>query len=462
MTFSERFEKIFRSALPSPFALTVLLTIGVLIAAILFFKPINEGFGAHTIEVIGMWYKGIWDGPMLVFALQMMLILVLGHALALSEPVENIIAFATRYCTTTAKAAAITTALCVMAGFVNWGLALIFGAVFARKVAEYAMRKGHRINYPLIAASGYTGMMVWHGGLSGSSLIKVAEPGHLAALMAGSEVDLATLPDFIGFGETVFSPMNIAVCIALIIILPFSAYSIGKNSVATHYLLRHYRKYLIETSEPETTAERLDRRPPLAIILGILSLFAAGSHAAYSISEGDVNFVDPNLINLILLGVGLIAHGTLSKFNSAVEHAAAGAASIIIQFPLYFGIMGVMKSTGMASAVSEFFVGISTPVTYPILTYISAGLVNIVIPSGGGQWMIQGPVVIESAVRMDLPLGKNILALAYGDQITNMLQPFWALPLLAITELKARDILPYTLFFMAIGGAIYLTALWVF
>jgi short-chain fatty acids transporter len=462
MTFSERFEKIFRSVLPSPFALTVVLTIGVLISAILFFRPVHEGLGVHTIDVISMWYKGIWDGPMLVFALQMMLILVLGHALALSEPVENIIAFATRYCTTTAKAAAITTAMCVVAGFVNWGLALIFGAVFARKVAEYAMRKGFRINYPLIAASGYTGMMVWHGGLSGSSLIKAAEPGHLVSLMAGSGVDPASLPEVVSFSETVFSSMNIAVGLALLFILPFSAYSIGKNSIATQYILRHYRKDHQETTEHQTAAEKLDHRPPLALFLGILALFAAGSHAAISMNEGEINFVDPNFINIILLGIGLIAHGTLSKFNSAIEHAASGAAAILIQFPLYFGIMGVMKSTGMVSAVSDFFVDISTPGTYPIFTFISASLVNIVIPSGGGQWMIQGPVIIESAVNMNLPLGKNILAMAYGDQITNMLQPFWALPLLAITGLKARDILPYTLYFMVIGGAIYLAALWLF
>ena len=84
------------------------------------------------------------------------------------------------------------------------------------------------------------------------------------------------------------------------------------------------------------------------------------------------------------------------------------------------------------------------------------------MPSGGGQWAIQGPIIIEAANNLGVSISKSVMALAYGDQLTNMLQPFWALPLLAITELKAKEILPYTLILMISGGVIFITGLLIF
>jgi short-chain fatty acids transporter len=135
---------------------------------------------------------------------------------------------------------------------------------------------------------------------------------------------------------------------------------------------------------------------------------------------------------------------------------------ILIQFPLYFGIMGIMNSSGLVDIFSNFFVSISSENTYPIFTMISGGLVNIFVPSGGGQWAVQGPILLQSAIDLNLSLPKNIMALAYGDQLTNMLQPFWALPLLGITQLEAKDILPYTVLIMLIGLSIFSSCLILF
>ncbi len=160
-----------------------------------------------------------------------------------------------------------------------------------------------------------------------------------------------------------------------------------------------------------------------------------------------------------MLGLALVLHGNFRSFLNAVEEAIRGASGILIQFPLYFGIMGIMRDSGMVIQISDFFVSIATPTTLPLFTFFSGGLVNIFVPSGGGQWAIQGPVVIESALKLGVPLPKAIMALAYGDQITNMLQPFWALPLLGITKLKAKEILPYTIMLMVIGTVVYLLGL---
>jgi len=393
----------------------------------------------------------------------MILILVLGHALALSKPASNAIKVLTRYCTTTQKAALIVSAVCVFLGLINWGLALIFGAILARKVAEHSVEKGYPINYPLIAACGYTGLMVWHGGISGSSLLKVAEPGHLRKLTSNNAFFGAVdLPDFIGFSQTVFSEMNVAISLALLVIIPFGAYALGKNSPSTHNILRKFK--LDDDSEGNGTgwAERFDHKLGPALIIGFLVLLTITVVATLSINSGNNDFINPNFINSALLGLGLIAHGSLSRYAWAVKQAIPGASGILIQFPLYFGILGIMQSTGMVSSISNLVASISGPNTFFVNTFFSAGFVNILVPSGGGQWMVQGPILLETASKLNLPLSKSIMALAYGDQITNMLQPFWALPLLSITGLKAREILPYTLFFMLIGIVIYIAGLLIF
>ena len=161
-----------------------------------------------------------------------------------------------------------------------------------------------------------------------------------------------------------------------------------------------------------------------------------------------------------MLGLAILLHGNIRSFLQATQEAIGDTAGILIQFPLYFGIMGIMTESGLIHRISDFFVAVSTERTFPVFTFFSAGLVNIFVPSGGGQWAVQGPIILEAAQRLGVSLPKAVLALSYGDQLTNMLQPFWALPLLGITRLKAREILPYTLLFMFVGGVIYLGGLW--
>ena len=124
--------------------------------------------------------------------------------------------------------------------------------------------------------------------------------------------------------------------------------------------------------------------------------------------------------------------------------------------------MGIMSNSGMINDIATFFISISNEITYPLFTLLSAGIVNIFVPSGGGQWAVQGPIVLQAAIDLNVSISKTIMALAYGDQLTNMLQPFWALPLLGITQLKAKEIIPYTILIMCIGIMIFSTCLMIF
>lgn len=383
--------------------------------------------------------------------------LVLGHVLALSKPVNQFISKVVKHLNNSAKAAAWVTFLTMMVGLFNWGLGLIFGAIMARKVAEEALRHNWKINYPLIAAAGYSALMVWHGGFSGSSLTKVAESGHLATLIPADQ-SLWSLPDSIPYTLTVFSTLNITTSLMLLTIVPAAMYWMGKNAPSTPIELRSNFKE--DQVEIIGGAERLDHSQVLGLSIGGIIL----GYSLYKMFwiTGFGSFFTPNNINLFLLGLGITFHLNLNHFLKAVDSAISGAAGILIQFPLYFGIMGIMKDSQLITQFSEFIAATASPSSFTYFTFFSAGIVNILVPSGGGQWAIQGPLLIQSAQEIGAPLAKNILAFAYGDQLTNMLQPFWALPLLGITGLKAKQILPYSLFLFAIGLPIFLFVLWLF
>ena len=173
----------------------------------------------------------------------------------------------------------------------------------------------------------------------------------------------------------------------------------------------------------------------------------------------DKSFLVPNNINLMLLGSALLLHGSFKRFLSAIDSAIGGASGILIQFPLYFGIVGIMTSSGLVELMAESIVAHASADTYPLFTFLSAGLVIVFVPSGGGQWSIQGPIIIQATEQLGLSLSDNIMAMAYGDQLTNMLQPFWALPLLGITGLKAKDILPWSVLIMLVGFVVFGIAL---
>jgi short-chain fatty acids transporter len=462
MSFSSTIEKTFRTLLPAPFTIAIILTI--ITMALAFTLTASEAVGTdRVIEVFGFWEQGLWNAPLLVFAMQMMLMLVLGHALALTKPVDSVIGFATRFCNNTANAAVIVTLLTVLVALFNWGLGLIFGAILARKVGEHAVKNDLNLNYPLIGAAGYSGLMVWHGGISGSAPIKVAEAGHIQSLMSGiiEQDQLSLLPSSISFSDTVFSAMNMVAILLIIVILPAFMFWMGKRSSNGAFLPLAKPELELESVDV-AGAEKLDHSKFFGLSIGLIISIYCVYRAFDVFPEKGFGFINPNFINLLLLGLCLMLHRSFFKFLKAIDQAIGGASGILIQFPLYFGIMGIMNHSGLVQLFSDFFVSISNETTFPIFTFFSAGIVNVFVPSGGGQWGVQGPIILQAASELGVSIPKSIMALAYGDQLTNMLQPFWALPLLGITGLKAKEILPYTVALMGVGIVLFITVLLIF
>ena len=448
MSFTQKYAEWFRRILPSPFSIAILLTLFTLILT-LFISDKSPAI------LLFDWQEGLWSSSLLAFAFQMMLMLVLGHTLALSSFFDKLISWLVKPITTTAKAAAIVTFATIIIAFINWGLGLIFGAILARKLGESFTRKQLPLNYPLIGAAGYVGLMVWHGGLSGSALTKVAESGHLQVISKN-----ASLPEAIYYGDTVFSSMNISAFLLLLVLIPLTFYYLGTR---VRSQIPEIKTAFINTLENKKLegAERIDQSQIFSKTIGIL-LVVFAAFLALSYEGPSLGFITPNYINFSLLALCLLLHTSFTSFLSAVEDAITGSSGILIQFPLYFGILALMQSGGLIELVSNWFIEVSNTATLPLFTFFSAGLVNIFVPSGGGQWAIQGPIILEAATKLGVPLPKMILALAYGDQLTNMLQPFWALPLLSITGLKAKDILPYTLVLFLLGFLIFVGVLLLF
>lgn len=445
-SFSENYIRVARNILPMPFTIAIALTVVTFIIGCFLYDPIESEHG-NVIDLLLFWEKGLWNTSLLAFATQGMLMLVLGYALALTKPVNRLVSFLTKYTTNTASSVFIVTIFSILFGWLNWGLGLIIGAVLARKVGEHCQKKKIAINYPIIGAAGYVGMMIWHGGLSGTAPLKVSESGHFFEEEIG----------VIASSETLFSPMNIFCTAMVFVCLPLAFYLLAKKVKSKPYSIKETYVATLDEDEDIVGAEKLDHSYIVASLFGVIILGIA-CYKLFVLGQ-DIGL---NTINFILLGLAILLHKNFAQFIKAVDISIGSAAGILIQFPLYFGIMGIMKDAGLAKIFSDFFVSISTQFTYPIYTFLSAGIVNVFVPSGGGQWAVQGKIIIEAAKSLDVSVSKSIMAMAYGDQLTNMLQPFWALPLLGITGLKAKDILPYTLYIMLVGSIIFLLTLMLF
>ena len=417
------------------------------------------------LDVIGFWGGRLKQGELLPaerglfklmsFAMQVSLTLVTGHALANAAGVRKVIDAVVGRVRSETAAIAVTAIVALVAGFVNWGLGLIVGALMAREMGAAAERRGLAVHYPLLGAAGYAGLMVWHGGLSATAPLKVTQESQILDLMPGGGLNPVPL------SETLLSPLNMTVTVLCMVGVPILLVLMRprpENVVTAGHFLGTDDGHEVPTPRAATPAARLERSRLLAGVLAALAVIYLFRY----LGRIGVDRLDLNAVNLTFLTLGLVAHGSLKRYGDAVADGARSTSGVILQFPFYAGIMGLMDLSGLMALLAEAVASVATPTTFGIFTFFSAGLVNLFVPSGGGQWAVQGPVVVAAAQELGVPMGKAIMAFCYGDQWTNMLQPFWALPLLGITRLKAGDLIGYTAALMILSSLLFLIPLLVF
>ncbi len=430
---------IMQKYLPDPYIFCAMLTFIVFIGSMVLTKQ-------SPLQIIGHWSGGFWS--LLAFSMQMALVLVTGHTMASSVIFTKLLAKMASKLKTPRQAIVVVTLVSTIACILNWGFGLVIGAIFAKEIA----RKLKGVDYRLLIASAYTGFLVWHGGLSGSIPLQVASDNVDALSKQTAGAVFANIPT----SQTIFSPMNLFILGSLIILLPIinrAMYPSDDQVVVVDPKLLDDTIEVVQKPKSEMTpAERIENSKVISIILGVMGWVYI---LQYFITKGfNLNL---NLVNFIFLFTGIILHGTPRRFLNAFLEATKGASGILLQFPFYAGIMGIMTGTNsegvsLAILMSNFFVNISTPKTFPIFTFWSAGIVNFFVPSGGGQWAVQAPIVMPAGLKIGVSTAKSAMAIAWGDAWTNMIQPFWALPALGIAGLGAKDIMGYCLIVLIYSG----------
>jgi len=434
--FGLRISRVVERVVPDPFVIAIFLTLVTAIAALLWG---DFGDQSSFIGVLDSWRdssNGMWK--LLSFSMQMCLILVTGYALATTSLVRSMIHRLADIPTSTAAAAAIVGLVACICGLVNWGLGLI--------VVGFSMQRRNKpCHYPLIAAAGYVGLLVWHGGLSGSAPLSMTTKLGAEKVVPTQFLDQL---ESISLSSSIGSPMNLLISGGLVLLIPTVLASLAPKNAND---IRPIDTFGVDSGgrqEPiqqhEHLPDKLNHSPYIAWLLAVPLLIAL---CRYMYVSG-IDRVGLNEITMFMLGAGLLLHGSPVGYMQAVARGAKGCAGIIIQFPLYAGIMAIMVASGLMGSLTELMVGMGSKDTLPLLTMLSAGIVNLFVPSGGGQWAIQAPIALESGLQSGVSPGTMVMAVAYGDQLTNMLQPFWALPLLAITGVRARDIVGYTVIVM--------------
>jgi short-chain fatty acids transporter len=442
------FAAFFRQVMPDPFVLAVVLTFVV-------FGLAMALTGSGPVEVLGAWQgpRGFWS--LLAFAMQMALILVTGHALASTVAVQRVLRALARLPRTGAQAAALVAAVAIFASLLNWGLGLIVGALLAREVGLSCKTRSVAAHYPLLAASGYAGLSTWHGGLSGTAPLKVTTRGDLVQLL-GAEIGGSVEP--MSFSDTVFSGFNLLITGGLWVLVPCVCFLLAPRGDEPVETIADFApgapfdpnddSQQGEHDSQGSFVSRLETGPALVWLLAVPLI---ASLVLWVRAEG-LGRLNPNVLNLAFLTAGLLLHGSLRRYQQALTNAINGTTGILLQFPFYAGIMGVMHGTGLAAKFAAAVAGLGSAKMFAVGTFLSAGLINLFVPSGGGQWAVQGPIALRAAAELGVAPELAVMTVAYGDQWTNLLQPFWALPLLGITGVKARDLLGYTAVILLASG----------
>ena len=453
--------------IPEPFVLALGLTVVTAMLALMFGFPSTET-AEGVVQTIPRteaaqtlfetwWSPGLWK--FLGFSMQMSLILVTGFAIAQSRPIRACINVIAGLPTSTGGAAALVGIVAMGTGLLNWGLGLIVGALLAYETAQSLCRRGIRVHYPLVCAAGYTGLLVWHGGLSGSAPIKMSKPDQAADILPESilaKLGTTSIP----LQDTIFSNLNSFVTGGVLVLVAMTLYLLAPRR---HDQIRTPEDLGIEKPAEQST-DSPEKDGVVAITINLLVAIGLLTGMVFYLvdNEAGPGAIGPNEINATMLGLGMLLHGSPTSYLRAIESGVRGCAGIIVQFPLYAGIMVMMSVSGLMKMASDFAAQHATQDTLPLMTFLSAGVVNFFVPSGGGQWGVQGPVALEAGAALGIAPTEMIMSVAYGDQLTNMLQPFWALPLLAITGIKARDIVGYTAIVMVVAGSWMALGLWVF
>ncbi|MEH7883168.1 TIGR00366 family protein [Bacillus sp. JJ1609] len=433
-SIADRLSRGVQRFLPDAFVIAVLLTLFVFIVGFLT-NP------AEPITLVKSFGDGFW--VYLAFTMQMVLLLMTGMVLASVPFVKRGLESLASLANTPNKAYVLTFTVTAIAYYINWGLAVVVGAILVREVGK----RNQNAHFPLLVAAAYSPTVLYTAGLSSSIGLTVATKDHFLAEVMG----------VIPTSETIFSFSTIIIFLALFLTMPVIICLMAPKTNIKPYVAREVSPKKKETDEVEenTPALKLERTPILGILTGAIGLI-------YVVNEFiNGRDLDLNIINIMFLSLGLLFHRSLGQFGEAFKEAAGSTSPIILQFPFYAGIIALLGSSGLGQAIIDGMASVANKETFDIFTYWSAGVVNMLAPSGGGQWALQGPLQVPAGMALGVDPATIAMAVGWGDAWTNLIQPFWALPILSVVGLHIRHIMGYC-FLLAIWVGALTTVLMLF
>jgi short-chain fatty acids transporter len=397
-------------------------------------------------EVVDAWGRGFWE--LIPFTLQMCLVIITGHVLASSRPIGQVIRRIAGWPRTPRQAVALVALFAMVSSWFNWGFSLVFSAVLAREVAQ----RVKDVDYRALAASSFLGLgSIWAQGLSGSAALQMASPGALQPQIRDIVAHGGLVPGgIVSLTHTIFlwqSFVAVAIEIAVVVAIMWFAVEAGGSGRPG----RAGREGLASVAQPVAPALPVSPAVPAQWFehSPILSWFVVALGTAYLVryfaaTDNPLNAITLNVINLAFLLVGFLLHGTPARLMRAVHDATPAVWGVILQFPFYAGIAGIITSTQLNERLAAVFVNASTPSTFPPLVALYSAVLGVFVPSGGSKWVIEAPYVMAAAHELNVHLGWVVTSYDLGEALANLVQPFWMLPTLAILGLRARDVMGYT------------------
>jgi len=437
---SDIFVKVAERWMPDPLVIAIFLTAVCFAAALMF-----TDFGAG--QAVEAWGNSYW--ALLRFTAQMILILALGHVLANTRAVRRLLVAVASQVRSAQMAYVGLTMFAGLAALVSWGLGLIVPAVLARIVANNCRERGIKVHFPLLVAGGYCGSIVGMQGLSASIPLLLNTPGHFLESRIG----------LISLNQTIFSWWSLSIVAAIIVILP----QVLRRLAPTD------DEHVIEIPAPAgnepaqdsraakgsavTPSQKMENARWITLLLALLG----GVYVVrFFLGGGELQL---DSLNMIFVVLGLAFADSPRHYVELLGNAAKVAGPFLIQYPLYSGLMGLIADSGLGALIVGGFVAVASAETLPIWTFFSAGFLNMFIPSAGGQWAVQGPIVTEAAIQLGADIPRVAMSVTVGEVWTNTIQPLYAVPVLAIAGLHIRDIMGYCVIAMLTLAPIYLTAL---
>lgn len=417
------FVGMFERYMPDSFVIALLLTMITAVLALLFAPHRTPAV------ILAGWYKGMFD--IASFAFMVALMLVTGYALAVSRPVSKLLSTLASLPRTPAAAATLTVMVIAAASLLHWAFGLTVTGLFAREIA-----KRMKVDFAWIVAASFSGFALFTQGLSCS--VELISATHGSPLNIVERVTGHILP----LSESELARFNLIPVVALLVLLPLLFIAMrptGENVIAADpEKLRKEDEVPVAgaVGRGTTMADRLSRAwwVNLLIVLAGVGYFA-------------LNGLSFDLVSVIVMFLiaGMLLHWRPDAYASAINNGARLTGPLLLQFPFYGGIMGIMMTTGLANVIAQWFASFSTSATVPFWGFVSSLIISLFVPSAGGHWAVQGPFIIPVAHTLHSSVAATLIGVSAGEGTADMIQPMWMLPVLAITGVRLRRVMGFTI-----------------